>query len=97
MKLPVYSGAGLSRTVALVDALFLTAVSTSAVARVFGLAATQNKDYPTVQALRFTDSAVAERGGPRRGHRAQSDQRRVDREFRAGEECAGDAVSVSLR
>ena len=62
MKLPVYSRAGLSRTVALVGPLFLTAVSTSVVARVFGSAATQNKDYPTVQALRFTDSAVAERG-----------------------------------
>ena len=61
MKLAVYSGAGLSRTVALVGPLFLTAVSTSVVARVFGLAATQNKDYPTVQALRFTDSVIAER------------------------------------
>ena len=62
MKLPVYSRADLSRTVALVGALFLTAASTSAVARVFRLAATQNEDCPTVQALRFTDSAVAERG-----------------------------------
>ena len=62
MKLPVYSRANLSRMVALVGALFLTAASTSVVARVFGSAATQNKDYPTVQALRFTDSAVVERG-----------------------------------
>jgi TRAP-type C4-dicarboxylate transport system substrate-binding protein len=62
MKLPVYSRAGLSRTIALVGALFLTAVSTSAVARVFRLAATQNEDYPTVQALRFTGSVIAERG-----------------------------------
>ena len=62
MKLPVYSGAGLSRTVALVGALFLTAASTSAVARVFRLAATQNEDCPTVQALRFTGSMIAERG-----------------------------------
>jgi TRAP-type C4-dicarboxylate transport system substrate-binding protein len=42
MKLPVYSGADLSRTVALVVALFLTAVPTSAVAREFRAADTQN-------------------------------------------------------
>jgi hypothetical protein len=62
MKLPVYSRAGLSRTVALVGAPFLTAVSTSAVVRVFCSAATQSVDYPTVQALRFTGSVIAERG-----------------------------------
>jgi hypothetical protein len=62
MKLPVYSRADLSRTVVLVGALFLTAASTSAVARVFCSAATQIEDCPTVQALRFTDSVVAERG-----------------------------------
>ena len=62
MSLSVYSRASLSRTVALVGALFLTAASTSEVARVFGAAATQNKDYPTVQALRFTGSVIAERG-----------------------------------
>jgi hypothetical protein len=62
MKLPVYSRAGLSRTVALVGALFLTAVSTSAVARVFCSAATQSVDYPTVRTLRFTGSVIAERG-----------------------------------
>ncbi len=62
MKLPVYSRAGLSRTVALVGALFLTAVSTSAVARAFCSAATQSAGYPTVRALRFADSAIAERG-----------------------------------
>jgi len=62
MKLPVYSRAGLSRIVALVGALFLTAVSTSAVARVFRSAATQNEDYPAVQALRFTGSVIAECG-----------------------------------
>jgi Bacterial extracellular solute-binding protein, family 7 len=61
MKLPVYSRAGLSRTVALVGALFLTAVSTSAV-RAFCSAATQSEEYPTVRALRFADSAIAERG-----------------------------------
>jgi Bacterial extracellular solute-binding protein, family 7 len=62
MKLPVYSRAGLSRTVALVGALFLTAVSTSAVVRAFCSAATQSEEYPTVRALGFADSAVAERG-----------------------------------
>ena len=62
MKLPVYSGAGLSRTVALVGALFLTAASTSAVARVFCVAATENKDCPAVQALRHIGRVIAERG-----------------------------------
>ena len=62
MKLPVYSRASLSRTVALVVALFLTAVSTSAVARVFRAVATQNQDYPTVQALRHMGGVIAERG-----------------------------------
>ncbi|MDB5639739.1 MAG: transporter substrate-binding protein [Bradyrhizobium sp.] len=47
MKLPVYSRADLSRTVALVVALSLTATSTSAVAREFRAADTQNEDYPT--------------------------------------------------
>jgi hypothetical protein len=61
MKLPVYSRASLSRTVALVGALFLTAVSTSAFARLSRAAATRNEDCPTVQALRFTDSVIAER------------------------------------
>jgi hypothetical protein len=61
MKLPVYSRASLSRTVALVGALFLTAASTSAVARVFCAAATENKD-PAVQALRHIGRVIAERG-----------------------------------
>jgi Bacterial extracellular solute-binding protein, family 7 len=60
--LPVYSRADLSRTVALVGLLFLTAVSTSAVARVFCSAATRSQDCPTVRALRFTGSVIAERG-----------------------------------
>jgi hypothetical protein len=46
MKLPVYSRADLSRTVALVVALFLTAVPTSAVAREFRAADTRSEDYP---------------------------------------------------
>jgi TRAP-type C4-dicarboxylate transport system substrate-binding protein len=53
MKLPVYSRADLSRTVAIVVALCLTAVSTIAVAREFRVADTQSEDYPTVQALRY--------------------------------------------
>ena len=62
MSVSVYSRASLSRTVALVGALFLTAASTSAVARVFCAAATENKHYPAVQALRHIDRAIAERG-----------------------------------
>jgi tripartite ATP-independent transporter DctP family solute receptor len=65
MKLPVYSRADLSRTVTLVVALFLTAVSTSALAREFRAADTQNEDYPTVQALRYMGSLIAEKSGGR--------------------------------
>jgi tripartite ATP-independent transporter DctP family solute receptor len=65
MKLPVYSRADLSRTVALVVALFLTAVSTSAVAREFRAADTQSEDYPTVQALNYMSRMIAERSGGR--------------------------------
>src|ERR1700737_3595276 len=65
MKLPVYSRAYLSRTVAIVVALFLTAVSTSADAREFRAADTQCEDYPTVQALRYMGRMVAERSGGR--------------------------------
>jgi len=65
MKLPVYSRADLSRTGALVVALLLTAVSTSAVAREFRAADTENEDYPTVQALRYMGSLIADQGGGR--------------------------------
>jgi tripartite ATP-independent transporter DctP family solute receptor len=65
MKLPRYSRADLSRTVALVVALSLTAVSTSAVAREFRAADTQNEDYPTVQALYYMGSLIAEKTGGR--------------------------------
>jgi tripartite ATP-independent transporter DctP family solute receptor len=65
MKLPGYSRADLSRTVALVVALSLTAVSTSAVAREFRAADTQNEDYPTVQALYYMGSLIAEKTGGR--------------------------------
>jgi tripartite ATP-independent transporter DctP family solute receptor len=65
MKLPVYSRADLSRTVALVVALSLAAVSTSALAREFRAADTQNEDYPTVQALFYMSRLIAEKSGGR--------------------------------
>ena len=49
----------------LVVALFLTAASTSAFAREFRAADTQNENYPTVQALHYMGSLVAERTGGR--------------------------------
>jgi tripartite ATP-independent transporter DctP family solute receptor len=61
----VYSRADLSRTVALVVALFLTAVPTGAVAREFRAADTQSEDYPTVQALYYMGSLIAEKSGGR--------------------------------
>ena len=63
--LPVYSRADLSRSVVLVVALFLTAVSTSALAREFRAADTQSEDYPTVQALRYMGRLIAENSGDR--------------------------------
>jgi tripartite ATP-independent transporter DctP family solute receptor len=65
MQLPVYSRADLSRTIAPVVALFLAAVWTSAFAREFRAADSQNEDYPTVQALRYMGRMVAERSGGR--------------------------------
>src|ERR1700681_3107722 len=65
MQLPVYSRADLSRTIAPVVALFLAAAWTSAVAREFRAADSQNEDYPTVQALRYMGRMVAERSGGR--------------------------------
>ena len=65
MQLPVYSRADLSRIVAILVALFLTAVSTSVAAREFRAADTQSGDYPTVQALRYMGRMVAERSGGR--------------------------------
>ena len=53
MKLPVYSRADLSRTVALVVALFLTAVPTSAVAREFRAADTQSMIKAAVRSSQF--------------------------------------------
>jgi tripartite ATP-independent transporter DctP family solute receptor len=63
MKLPVYSRAGVSRTVAILVALLLTAGSTSVIAREFRAADTQSEDYPTVQALRYMGRLIAERSG----------------------------------
>jgi len=59
----VYSRADLSRTVALVVALSLTAVSTSASAREFRAADTQNENYPTVQAPSSMGRLIAEKSG----------------------------------
>jgi tripartite ATP-independent transporter DctP family solute receptor len=61
----VYSRADLSRTAALVVALFLTVAATGAIAREFRAADTQNEDYPTVQALRFMGSLIGARTGGR--------------------------------
>jgi tripartite ATP-independent transporter DctP family solute receptor len=61
----VYSRADLSRTAALVVALFLTAAATGANAREFRAADTQNEDYPTVQALRYMGRLIMERTGGR--------------------------------
>jgi len=61
----VYSRADLSRSVVIVVALFLAAVATSAVAREFRAADTQNEDYPTVQALRYMGRLITERSGGR--------------------------------
>jgi tripartite ATP-independent transporter DctP family solute receptor len=64
MTLPVYSRADLSR-IAILVALFLTAISTSVVAREFRAADTQSEDYPTVQALRYMGRVIAERSDDR--------------------------------
>ena len=61
----MYRRADLSRTMTLVVALFLTATATGAFAREFRAADTQNEEYPTVQALLYMDSLVAERTGGR--------------------------------
>jgi tripartite ATP-independent transporter DctP family solute receptor len=61
IKLPVYSGAGLLRTVAIVGALFQMAVTTSVLAREFRAADTQSENYPTVQALRYMSRLIEEK------------------------------------
>jgi tripartite ATP-independent transporter DctP family solute receptor len=60
--LPVYRRARLSRTITLVAALLFSA---GAFAREFRAADTQSEDYPTVEALRYMGSLVAERSGGR--------------------------------
>ena len=67
------------RIVTIVAALWLAAASTSAVAREFRAADTQAEDYPTVQALHFMGSMIAERSGGR-------DQIRVFHSRQLGEE-----------
>jgi TRAP-type C4-dicarboxylate transport system substrate-binding protein len=59
----VYRRADLPRTLQLVVALFLTSAATGVFAREFRAADTQNEDYPTVQALDYRGSLVAERSG----------------------------------
>ena len=61
----MYSRADLSRTVVFVVALSVTAAATAALAREFRAADTQNEDYPTVQALRYMGSLIAERSNGR--------------------------------
>lgn len=61
----MYSRADLSRTVAVVAVLFLTAIPASAVAREFRAADAQNENYPTVQALNYMGRLIAERSGGR--------------------------------
>src|SRR5882724_6541299 len=76
--LPV-SSRSVQRIVTIVTALWLTAASTIVAAREFRAADTQAEDYPTVQALRFMGSMIAERSGGR-------DQIRVFHSRQLGEE-----------
>src|ERR1700742_415899 len=76
--LPV-SSRSVQRTVTIVAALWLTAASTIVAAREFRAADTQAEDYPTVQALRFMGSMIAERSNGR-------DQIRVFHSRQLGEE-----------
>src|SRR3954465_14960670 len=76
--LPVFSRS-VRRIVTTVTALSLAAASTLALAREFRAADTQAEDYPTVQALRFMGSMIAERSGGR-------DQIRVFHSRQLGEE-----------
>jgi tripartite ATP-independent transporter DctP family solute receptor len=76
--LPV-SSRSVQRIATIVAALWLTAASTFAAAREFRAADTQAEDYPTVQALRFMGSMIAERSGGR-------DQIRVFHSRQLGEE-----------
>jgi hypothetical protein len=59
----VSSRADLSRTVASFVALFLTAITTSAVAREFHAPDARNEDDPIIPARHDTGRLIAERGG----------------------------------
>lgn len=61
----MYRRADLLRIITLVVALLAAVAATSAFAREFRAADTQNEDYPTVQALLYMGSMVAERSGGR--------------------------------
>jgi tripartite ATP-independent transporter DctP family solute receptor len=76
--LPV-SSRSVQRIVTIVAALWLAAAPSIAVAREFRAADTQAEDYPTVQALHFMGSMIAERSGGR-------DQIRVFHSRQLGEE-----------
>ncbi|MEA2888928.1 MAG: hypothetical protein QOD11_3288 [Bradyrhizobium sp.] len=73
------SSRSVQRTLAIVAVLWLTAAATIVAARDFRAADTQTEDYPTVQALRFMGSMIAERSGGR-------DQIRVFHSRQLGEE-----------
>jgi TRAP-type C4-dicarboxylate transport system substrate-binding protein len=61
----VYTRAGLSRTVTMLAALLLSAVTASVAAREFRAADTQSEDCPTVQALRFMGRLIEDKPGGR--------------------------------
>ena len=73
------SSRAVQRIVTIAAALALAAASTMALAREFRAADTQAEDYPTVQALHFMGSMIAERSGGR-------DQIRVFHSRQLGEE-----------
>jgi tripartite ATP-independent transporter DctP family solute receptor len=77
--MPPVSSRFVQRIVTIVAALWLAAPSTIAGAREFRAADTQAEDYPTVQALHFMGSMIAERSGGR-------DQIRVFHSRQLGEE-----------
>jgi tripartite ATP-independent transporter DctP family solute receptor len=57
----VFSRVDLSRSVAIIGALLLMAVTTNASAREFRAADTQSEDYPTVQALHYMGRLIEEK------------------------------------
>jgi tripartite ATP-independent transporter DctP family solute receptor len=65
LKLFVYRGAEIPRSVVLVVVLLLAAVPAGAFAREFRAADTQNEDYPTVQAMRFMSGLIEQKTGGR--------------------------------